>query len=272
MNKVLKFPLSFSRQLEEKLQKLGFEKEENPNVVFSYKGNNLKVVFYPTGTLLIQGKGDHQKLVEALVEDLQLETDYIGTDEAGKGDLFGPLVVCGFAFTRKVAKEVLKIGVRDSKSVPSESLEKLAEELINFQHHKCVVINPETYNGLYKRLQNLNKIMSLAHANAIDALFLEHNLPKAIVDRFMRGSYIDCYINAPIEVVEEIKAENYPGVAAASIIARYLYLRELKKLSRAAGINLPPGSGNEAKRVFQELRSKLEQRELRKFAKLHFKV
>ena len=180
--------------------------------------------------------------------------------------------MCGFAFTKKVAKEVLKLGVRDSKSIPSESLEELAEELIKLNHHKCVVINPETYNGLYKKFQNLNKIMSFTHANVIDALFLEHNLPKAIVDRFMRGSYLDCYVNAPIEVIEEIKAENYPGVAAASIIARYLYLQRLKKLSRIAGLNLPPGSGNEAKRIYQELRSKLEQKELRKFAKLHFKV
>lgn len=272
MNRVLKFPLRFAEQLEEKLQRLGFEREENPNVVFSYRGKDLKVVFYPTGTLLLQGKGDFDRLVEELVSDLEVETDYIGTDEAGKGDIFGPLVVCGFAFTRRVAKEVLKLGVRDSKSVPPDSLEEIAEQLISLNHHRCIVINPETYNGIYRKLQNLNKVMSLAHANVIDGLFLEFDLPKAVVDKFMRGSYLDCYVNAPVEVVEETKAEGYPGVAAASIIARYLYLKELKRLSRSAGVNLPAGSGNEAKRVLQELRAKLDRRELGRFAKLHFKV
>jgi len=272
MNKVLKFPLSFAEPLEKKLRELGFEKEENPNVVFSYRGENLKVVFYPTGTLLIQGKGDIDQLVELLTSDLKVETDYIGTDEAGKGDLFGPLVVCGFALTQKVAKEILKLGVRDSKSIPPETLKEIAQKLIALNHHKCVVINPETYNGIYKKFQNLNKVLSLAHSTVIDSLYLEHNLPKAVVDRFMKGSYIDCFLNSPVEVVEETKGERYLAVAAASIIARYLYLKELEKLSKVAGKRLVPGSGNEAKKLFEELRSKFDLKVLKKLVKLHFKV
>ena len=272
MNKVLKFPLSEAPRLEETLKRLGFQKEENPNVVFSYKGNDLKVVLYPTGTLLIQGKGDIDRLVNELVSDLEVETDYIGTDEAGKGDLFGPLVVCGFAFTRKVAKEVLKLGVRDSKSVPAESLEEIAKKLMELNHHRCIVMLPEVYNGVYKKLENINKVLSLAHATVIDELFLQFDLTKAVVDKFMRGSYIDCYVRGPVEVREEVKAERYPGVAAASIIARYLYLQTLRKLSKAVGRTLPAGTGEEAKRVLQELRSKLDRSALGKLVKLHFKV
>jgi len=162
MNKVLKFPLHLASKLEEKLQQLGFEKEENPNAVFCFRGKDLKVVFYPTGTFLVQGKGDAQGLIEKLVEDLSVESNYIGTDEAGKGDLFGPLVVCGFALTPKVAKEVLKLGVRDSKSVPSESLKEIAQKLMELNCHRCVKINPYAYNEIYRKLQNLNKILSLA--------------------------------------------------------------------------------------------------------------
>jgi len=46
----------------------------------------------------------------------------------------------------------------------------------------------------------------------------------------------------------------------------------LEKLSKVAGVRLPAGSGNEAKRVFQELRAKFDGQTLKKFAKLHFKV
>ena len=272
MNKVLKFDPSLSKNFEKVLKELGFQKEENPNVIFSYKGEGLKVVFYPTGTLLIQGKGDLEALAEKLVEAVEVETDYIGTDEAGKGDLFGPLVVCGFALTKRVLKEVLKLGVRDSKSIPPESLEEIAKKLLELNHHKCNLIVPETYNKLYRDFQNLNKIMSFAHSNVIDGLYLEFGLKKAVVDKFMKGSYMDCYLNAPIELKEETKGERFTAVAAASVIARYLYLKELKKLSKIAGINLPAGSGNEAKRVFQELRTKFDKNTLSKFAKLHFKV
>ena len=272
MNKVLKFDPSLSTQLAKTLEALGFQREENPNVLFSYKGNDLKVVFYPTGTLLIQGKGDAENLAQKLVENLKVESDYIGTDEAGKGDLFGPLVVCGFALTQRVLKEVLKLGVRDSKSIPPDSLEEIAKSLISLNHHHCLVLEPEHYNRVYKKFQNLNKVLSFAHSNVIDALFLRFALPKAVVDKFMKGSYIDCYVNAPLQVVEETKAESYPAVAAASVIARYYYLQFLKNLSRIAGVKLPAGSGNEAKRILQELRSRMEQRQLQRIAKLHFKV
>ncbi len=272
-NKVLKFSKNLAPLLEEKLKELGFQKEENPNVIFSYKGQDLKVVFYPTGTLLIQGKGDKEALAERLVENLNVETDYIGTDEAGKGDLFGPLVVCGFALTNKNLKDVLKLGVRDSKSVPLETLEQTAEALVSLKSHHCVAVMPETYNRIYKDFQNLNKLLSLLHANVIDGLYLKTGIKRAVVDKFMSASYIDCYINAPVEVKEETKAERYPAVAAASILARYIYLRKLKELSKIAGVKqLPAGSSNEAKAVFQELRSKFDSNVLKKLAKLHFKI
>jgi ribonuclease HIII len=271
-NKVLKFSKDLAPLLEKKLTELGFQKEENSNVIFSYKGEGLKVVFYPTGTLLIQGKGNKEALAEKLVEDLTVETDYIGTDEAGKGDLFGPLVVCGFVLTQKNLKEVLKLGVRDSKSVPLETLEQIAETLVSLKSHRCITIMPETYNKIYRDFQNLNKLLSFAHANVIDGLYLKAGLKKAVVDKFMAASYIDCYVNAPVEIKEETKAERYPAVAAASILARYIYLKQLKELSKIVGLTLPAGSGNEAKAVFQELRSKFDTKVLKKIAKLHFRV
>ncbi len=272
MNKVLKLPVEFAKRLEKKLENLGFQKEENPNVVFSYKGNGIKVVFYPTGTLLLQGKGNLEEVAKNLVSDLPVESEYIGTDEAGKGDLFGPLVVCGFALTKDVLDKILSLGVRDSKELTLESLENIASELLKLKKHKCLVLVPEVYNNLYKEFQNLNKLLSFAHANVIDALYMEHALKKAVVDRFMKGSYIDCYLKGKVEVIEEIKAERYPAVAAASILARYIYFKKLEELSKIAGVRLVAGSGNEAKRIFQELRSKFEAKILKKLAKLHFKV
>jgi len=272
MNKVLKFPKEFASLFEEKLESLGFQKEENPNVIFSYKGDNVKAVFYPTGTLLLQGKGDLERIVKILTSNLPIEKNYIGTDEAGKGDLFGPLVVCGFALTEDITDKVLQLGVRDSKTLTYEGLKIISEELLKLNRHKCLLLMPETYNKLYKAFQNLNKILSFAHANVIDALFMEHALNKAVVDKFMKGSYIDCYINTKIQIIEETKAERYPAVAAASILARYFYLKKLEELSKIAGIKLVAGSGIEAKKIFQELKSKFEFKVLSKLAKLHFKV
>jgi len=273
MNKVLKLPPSLAPLLEEKLSSAGFEKVENPNVLFAFKGKDLSVVFYPNGTLLIQGKGNAEALLDNLISNLDLKSGYIGTDEAGKGDLFGPLVVCGFAVdSPKVAEELLKLGVKDSKQLSESAVKEIAEKLLKLNRHDCIVIRTETYNKLYGRFQNLNKILSFAHASVIDSLYLQTALEEAITDRFMKGSFIDCFLNAPVELKEVVGAEKFAGVAAASILARYLYLEELKRLSKEAGVQLRSGSGEEAKRIFQELRAKFEREQLSRFAKLHFRV
>ncbi len=272
MNKVLKLSPSFAPILERKLEELGFKKEENPNVIFSYRGPDLKVIFYKTGTVLIQGKGDAEGLIEKLLENLNVELDYAGTDEAGKGDIFGPLVVCGFVVkTKKELEFLLSLGVRDSKDISQKSLEEIAQKLMELKRHRCAVIRPIVYNDLYASFQNLNKLLSFVHANAIDGLFLEFFPKKAIVDRFMKGSFIDCYLNAPIELYETTGAERYPAVAAASILAKYLYSRELERLSKAVGVKLPAGSGPEAKKVFENLKAKLDEQALKRVAKLHFR-
>ncbi len=273
MNRILKLPLSLADAVRSFLNSKGFEEERNPNVLLSFRGENLKVVLYPNGTLLVQGKGNAEGLIDELVNSLRVESGYIGTDEAGKGDLFGPLVVCGCAVkTEEVARKFLKLGVRDSKNLPSRSLEEVAKALKEFDFCRCLVIKPEVYNKLYAEFQNQNKILSLAHANLLDALYLETALKRAVVDRFMKGSYIDCFLNAPLRVEETVGAERYLGVAAASVLARYLFLKELERLSKIVGEKLPAGSGNEAKRVFQKLRTKFERKVLERVAKLHFKV
>ena len=41
---------------------------------------------------------------------------HIGTDESGKGDYFGPLVVAGVFATKEDEKKLAELGVKDSKS------------------------------------------------------------------------------------------------------------------------------------------------------------
>jgi ribonuclease HIII len=271
-NKVLKFQPSQKEDLEKILQKLGLEKEDNPNVLFSYRSKDFKVIFYPTGTLLIQGKGDVDQLAEKIVSNLSVETNYIGSDEAGKGDLFGPLVVCSFGLTSKNLKKVLSLGVRDSKNLPKESLHNIAKELLKLSTYSCVVILPQTYNEIYPDFGNLNKLLAVSHANVIERLYLKLGLKKAVVDKFTKAPYLKRALTCPISLVEETKAERYPAVAAASILARYHYEIYLEKLSRSLGIQLPPGSGPQAKKIYKLIEQKYGLNILKKVAKLHFKV
>lgn len=42
---------------------------------------------------------------------------HIGTDESGKGDFFGPLVIAGVLVDEKNAQHFLNLGIKDSKKL-----------------------------------------------------------------------------------------------------------------------------------------------------------
>ena len=55
----------------------------------------------------------------------------IGTDEVGKGDYFGPLVVSGVLVDEETEKRLKHIGVRDSKHLNDTTISKMAIEIRN---------------------------------------------------------------------------------------------------------------------------------------------
>ena len=54
---------------------------------------------------------------------------HIGTDESGKGDFFGPLVIAGVMADEKIAEKFIKLGIKDSKKLTDKKMLVLAEEI-----------------------------------------------------------------------------------------------------------------------------------------------
>ena len=89
-------------------------------------------------------------------EELQLEfppmhtwNAWIGSDECGKGDYFGPLVVCAFAFKRGRENEFKNIGVKDSKKLNKEEINRIANNSIRITATAILVmlINRKNINN-----------------------------------------------------------------------------------------------------------------------------
>ena len=90
----------------------------------------------------------------------------IGTDESGKGDYFGPLVVAG-VYVPDGGREVLAaLGVRDSKTLSDGQVERLARAVREAYPTAVVAIGPERYNALYAKVGNLNRLLAWAHARS----------------------------------------------------------------------------------------------------------
>ena len=203
------------------------------------------------------------------------EKGHIGTDESGKGDYFGPLVVAGAFILDEQQKVLSELGVRDSKRFSDNRVREFSDLIKKGYKHSLIVIGPEKYNELYSKLRNLNRILAWAHSRAIENLLEEVHCTLAVTDQFGDKVYV---LNAlmkkgrNIELIQRPKAEEDLAVAAASILARAEFLKRLYFLSQDVGIDLPKGSPPFTVEAGIKLVKAHGVQILDKVAKKHFKV
>jgi ribonuclease HIII len=203
------------------------------------------------------------------------EKGHIGTDESGKGDYFGPLVIAGLFLPDGQEPVFRELGVKDSKKTSDNRVRELAEVLKRGYKHSVVSIGPERYNELYSRLRNLNRILAWGHSRVIENILEEIPCRLAITDQFGDKVYV---LNAlmkkgkNIELVQKPKAEEDLAVAAASILARAEFLKRLYFLSQEFGIDIPKGASTLVEETGLRLVQKHGAQVLDKVAKKHFKI
>src|SRR5439155_6004909 len=110
----------------------------------------------------------------------------IGSDESGKGDYFGPLVVAAVYVNKQTEAQLLALGVRDSKLLPDNIILAQAEEIKQICRGQGRVLpyRPERYNELYTETAKLNLLLAKAHAQAIDDVQKRVSCHLGIVDQF----------------------------------------------------------------------------------------
>src|SRR5437879_12465938 len=149
-------------------------------------------------------------------------TGWIGIDESGKGDYFGPLVVAAVNVTRRAAADLDALNVRDSKKISDGMSKTLAVDIRVLCKHSIVAIGPERYNELYKKIRNLNHLLAWGHAKVLENLLEQvPNCERAIADQFGDERLI---LNAVQEKGRKMrlehrhKGEEDHAVGAASIL------------------------------------------------------
>jgi len=199
----------------------------------------------------------------------------IGTDESGKGDYFGPLVIAGFFLPDDQEGVLRELGVRDSKRLSDNRCREIAETLKQGYVFSVVTIGPEKYNELYEKFRNLNKLLAWGHARVIENILDRVPAAKAITDQFGSERFV---LNAllergkGIELIQRTNAEEDPAVAAASILARAEFLKRLHFLGVECGVELPKGAGPQVEVAAAKLVRARGVEALDKVAKKHFKI
>jgi len=195
----------------------------------------------------------------------------IGSDETGKGDYFGPLVVAAVRLEPDEARKLAAAGVMDSKRVGDEQACRLGAFVA--EHFPCRVrrIDPPEYNALHRRHGNLNLLLAEAHAEVLRPLARDGDL--IVVDQFgPERLMVKAMAGAPGRLTQRPRGEEIVAVAAASIVARQVFLDALKELSEAFAVDLAKGAGtptDKAARAFVKLHGTGK---LGAVAKLHFKT
>jgi ribonuclease HIII len=269
-----------------------------PYAEFAGAKEQVNVVFYTSGKLVIQGKGT-QEFIEFVLEPLILQeakvgyeeilnpellAPRIGVDESGKGDFFGPLCVAAVYINADVVHAWKEAGIKDSKAIGSDR--KIAELADIIRHTRgCVTtvvpIGNESYNRLMTTMRSVNRVLAWGHARVIENMMSQKALMKPLPERAISDQFAYdkstvakalMTLGREIELVQRHKAESDLAVAAASILARDEFVSRLQRLSKQLGVKLPKGAGTEVDKVAKELVAKLGPAELSKFAKMHFRT
>ncbi|MDH4380160.1 MAG: ribonuclease HIII [Vampirovibrionales bacterium] len=216
-------------------------------------------------------------------------TPYCGSDESGKGDYFGPLVVAGVAYrTEEEQNALAKLGVRDCKTLTDAQIIPLANAIQQTLGPKGVVIKlweNTVYNDAIaagkRKGESLNHLMARSHAEVLSRLWQENpECTTWVVDRFAANTIVEKTIAQVCPafgkhgetLIEIPKAEAIPAVAAASVMARAAFIQAMADLSQQVGMTLPKGAGSGVELAAKKLVLLHGPEVLHRVAKTHFQT
>lgn len=263
--------------------------KEIPYVVFQAEDNDTVITMYTSGKVMFQGVSadvDAAMWQEmgASKEEKKTKTEAnpyynattVGSDEVGTGDYFGPIVVCASYVTKDDIPFLESLGVKDSKKLTDQAMLKIAPQIAKKIKYKCLILKNDEYNDKYSKDINMNKIKAIMHNKVLYQMMQEvKNVDYIIVDEFAKEARYYDYIKDAVEIQRGItfmpKAEDKNlAVAASSILARYVFLKEFDQLSDELHIPLPKGAGKEVDKIGEEIVEKYGEEKLKHVAKLNF--
>ncbi|MBI5635680.1 ribonuclease HII [Candidatus Micrarchaeota archaeon] len=179
----------------------------------------------------------------------------IGVDEAGRGCVMGPLVLCAYSIDSDKQEALKQMGAKDSKLLSPIKRRELFKKFEKLDDNVISVLSAEGLTDLMAKKVSLNEIEAQIAAAAIRQLAERNDVEKAIVDspdpvpsKFEKR--IRKYYSPSFELVCENKADfNYPVVGAASILAKETREIHIEKLKKMLGIDFGSGYSSDEKTI-----------------------
>ncbi len=276
------------------LEERGFTFSPKPYTIFFAQKEKLSVAVYEKGPkVLVQGRGVEDFVKFTLEPEIfgearlgyeevhlpEMFQPHFGVDESGKGDFFGPLVIAGVFVDQQSARQLLNLGVQDSKRIGSDTrIHGFAKEIRRIARNATdvVAIGPARYNELYKKFGNLNSLLGWGHARVIENLLARKpDCPRSLSDQFADARVIENALlrhGRKIRIEQRPRAESDIAVAAASILAREGFINWLERKGKELGVKLGRGVSAEIKSAATAIVEKHGAEMLSQIAKVHFRT
>ena len=201
----------------------------------------------------------------------------IGSDEVGTGDYFGPIVVAATYVSKDNVAFLHELKVTDSKKITDDYIKKIAPQIMDKIPYSAFVLTNQEYNKLDHEKINMNKIKALLHNKVLlNLVEKNYSFDKIVVDQFTPPKNYYEYLTDTQKKVTNITftpraEEQCLSVACASIISRYIFLREMYKMSQELNSEIPKGAGTNVDEFVQALVDKNGKDILNNYVKLNFK-
>ncbi len=270
-----------------------YQPENVPHTRIAVSISDCRINLYNSGKLLVQGKAAQEWITFTLETEILKEArlgyeetrdpeayqPHMGIDESGKGDFFGPLVIASAYVDEGLVEKLQEMGVRDSKKISSDNVAlSMARDIRKLLGDRCamVTIGPRSYNRMYAKIRNVNKMLAWGHARAIENLLEKvPDCPRALSDKFGPTHQIERALmdkGKKIQLDQRTKAESDPAVAAASILARAGFIHALKQMGKAQGFEVPKGASVKVRKEAEKLVAYKGPGILLETAKCHFQT
>ncbi len=262
---------------------------------FAFKADHLKlnVTAYESGKVVVAGKGT-EDFVRDVIEpeitgaaklgyDEVLHPDWFephaGLDESGKGDFFGPVIAATVIADRPMIEAWIKAGVKDSKKIAETQiikLDKIIRETRGVVVRTCYFGMPKYNERMARPYTSLNAVLAWEHATALSDALAQKWVPWGLLDQFTEQPLVQRELKKKgvenFDLRMRTKAEEDPVVAAASVVARAEFVRQMHTLSQRFGEKLQKGANAQVKDQAVQIIRRFGARALGDFAKLHFRT
>lgn len=271
-----------------------------PYAVFQAVEADTVVTLYESGKVMFQGISadidanmwkDQEKFLnnidvdtrtteekkESMIDKSNYYFSAIGSDEVGTGDYFLPIVVTACFMDKVNIKFLESLKVHDSKKLTDKKILSIAPLIMKKIPYESIILSNKEYNEWVNKGINMNKVKAIMHNKMLFKMKSKgFNYDKIIVDQFcLPGVYYN-YLREVKDKVTGItfmtKAEDKNlSVACASIISRYIFLKEQEKLEKSLGILIPKGAGIKVDETGKELVKSKGKDVLNEISKISFK-